>query len=147
IDPKAEIERQRRATQREKENSFAAVAEQFIQRHAKHASTKRKRSIKAVPLLGAAGLSLSLVSAASAEIDQPAVHAQTPKDGMNHETTLCEEEISDVSLGTFYVFDKETVGTIRRTGRLAMGGCGGGCPCVGCGGCESSSSNYEVPTF
>jgi integrase len=33
MDPKVEIERQRRAAQREKENSFAAVAEQFIQRH------------------------------------------------------------------------------------------------------------------
>jgi hypothetical protein len=31
----------------------------------------------------------------------------------NHEITLGEEEISDVSLATFYVFDKENAGTLR----------------------------------
>jgi Chaperone of endosialidase len=38
-------------------------------------------------------------------------------------------EISDVSLGTFYVFDKEKVGTSRRGPKFAGGGCGG----CGCG--------------
>ena len=46
-----------------------------------------------------------------------------------HQVTLCEEEIFDVSLATFYVFDKENAGTFRRGVRLAAGGCGGcGCP-------------------
>ena len=30
---------------------------------------------------------------------------------MHHEITLEEEEISDVTLGTFYLFDKEDAGT------------------------------------
>jgi hypothetical protein len=51
----------------------------------------------------------------------------TPKTGMRHEITLCEEEISDVSLATFYVFDNERAGTSRRGLKLAQGGgCGGG---------------------
>ena len=48
----------------------------------------------------------------------------------NNRVTLCEEEIFDVSLATFYVFDKENAGTFRRGVRLAAGG---GCGC-GCGG-------------
>ncbi len=45
--------------------------------------------------------------------------------------TLNEEEISDVSLGTFYVFDKENAGAAR--GQFAQRGCGG---CRGCRGCR-----------
>ena len=99
--------------------------------HAKQASTKRKRSINAVPVLSAAGLSLSLASGASTAIGGPA-DMPTPKTGMSHEITLCEEEISDVSLATFYVFDNENAGTFRRRIKLAQGG---GCGCGGCGGC------------
>jgi hypothetical protein len=98
--------------------------------HAKQASTKRKRSINAVPVLSAAGLSLSLASGASAAIGKPAADVLTPKTEMSHEITLCEEEISDVSLATFYIFDNERVGTSRRGLKLAQG-CGG---CGGCGG-------------
>jgi hypothetical protein len=94
--------------------------------HAKRASTKRKRSINAVPVLSAAGLSLSLASGASAAIARPA-DVLTPKTGMSHEITLCEEEISDVSLATFYIFDNERAGTSRRGLKLAQG-------CGGCGG-------------
>ena len=75
--------------------------------HAKQAWTKRKRSINAVPVLSAAGLSLSLASGASAAISRPAADMPAPKTGISHEITLCEEEISDVSLATFYVFDNE----------------------------------------
>src|SRR6266446_4275315 len=55
--------------------------------------------------------------------------------------TLSEEEIADVSLGTFYVFDKENAGTPRLGEKFARGcgrGCGGrGCGCRGCGrGCR-----------
>ena len=92
--------------------------------HAKQASTKRKRSINAVPVLSAAGLSLSLASGASAAIGRPAADMLTPKTGMSHEITLCEEEISDVSLATFYIFDNESAGTFRRGLKLAQGGCG-----------------------
>ena len=48
----------------------------------------------------------------------------TRNTGVSHQVTLCEEEIFDVSLATFYVFDKENAGTFRRGVRLAAGGCG-----------------------
>jgi hypothetical protein len=84
-------------------------------------------------VLSAAGLSLSLASGASAAIARPA-DVLTPKTGMSHEITLCEEEISDVSLATFYIFDNERAGTSRRGLKLAQG-CGGvGGRSGGCGG-------------
>ena len=102
--------------------------------HAKQDS-KRKRRSKAVPLLGAAGLSLSLASGASATTTaDPAADRLTRNTGVSHEITLYEEEISDVSLATFYVLDKENAGTLRPGVQLAMRGCGG---CRGCGrGCR-----------
>jgi hypothetical protein len=116
--------------------------------HAKQASSKRKRSINAVPALSAAvGLSLSLASGASAAIGRPAADALTPKTGMSHEITLCEEEISDVSLATFYIFDNERAGTSRRGARLAQGsgGCGIGMVVGSDEGCSScSTSTYSV---
>jgi len=106
---------------------------------AKHTS-KRRRQSKAVPVLGAAGL-LSLAGGAYAATE-PA--ADLPLQGIasGHEITLGEEEISDVSLGTFYVFDKEDASTPQLGEKLAYRGCGGrGCGARGCargcgvGGC------------
>ena len=91
---------------------------------AKQAS-KRKRRGKAVPVLGAAGLSLSLASGASAATSGSTADMLTRNTGVSHQITLCEEEIFDVSSATFYVFDKENAGTFRRGVRLAAGGCGG----------------------
>jgi hypothetical protein len=48
-----------------------------------------------------------------------------------HEIFLGDEEISDVSLSTFYVFDKENA-KLQLGEKLAWRGCGG-CPCGGCG--------------
>ena len=59
-------------------------------------------------------VSLSLVSGLSAAIAAPAEDIQTQNTGMSHEITLCEEEVSDVSLATFYVIDNENAGTFRR---------------------------------
>ena len=56
-------------------------------------------------------------SAAGAQI----ADALTHKAVVNHEITLGEEEIADVSLATFYVFDKENAGPSRRSERLACG--------------------------
>jgi hypothetical protein len=92
--------------------------------HAKQAS-KRKRRGKAIPVLGAAGLSLSLVSGASAA-SGPVADMLTRNTGVNHQITLCEEEISDVSLATFHVFDNENAGAFRRGVNFAGGGCGCG---------------------
>ncbi len=52
----------------------------------------------------------------------------------NCEIELGEEEIADVSLATFYVFDAENAAAPARGQRLVPGGCGGGCACSrGCG--------------
>src|SRR6476659_816826 len=75
---------------------------------------------KVVPVLGAAGLSLSLVGGASAAGAQVA-DGPTHKAVVSHEITLGEEEIADVSLATFYVFDKENAGPSRHSERLACG--------------------------
>src|SRR4029077_13091121 len=91
---------------------------------------KRKQRACAVPLLSAAGLSLSLASGASAATEVP---MPTQNTAANHEITLGEEEIADVSLATFYVFDKENPRTFSPGVRLAgHGGCG--CGCGGGGG-------------
>jgi hypothetical protein len=109
-------------------------------------TSKRKRRNEAVPVLGAVGVSLSLAASASAAPAVPA--ADTPsRTVVPPQITLNEEEISDVSLGTFYVFDKENAG-IARGQQLAQRGCrcggcrgcrgcgrGCGCRCGGCGGC------------
>ena len=87
--------------------------------HAKQAS-KRKRRSKAVPILGAAGL-LSLASGAVAQAAGPAANLPTRTIEPSHELTLGEEEVFDVSLATFYVFDRENAPGFR----LVRGGCGG----------------------
>ena len=102
-------------------------------------SSKSKRRGKALPTLGFAGVSLSMASGACASTSDAS--ANTPPTSQSHEIFLGEEEISDVSLATFYVFDKENAGPppLAQHQRLAFGGCRGcgGCGCgghVGCGG-------------
>ena len=89
-------------------------------------SAQRKRRSKVVPALGAAGLSLSLASSASAAIGGMNGAGSAPVSKQ-----VYEEEISDVSLATFHVFDRENAGTHGGRARLAMGAGG----CAGCGGC------------
>jgi hypothetical protein len=107
---------------------------------AKQAS-KRKRRSGALPVLGAAGLSLTLTGGTSAVAEAPAAHMLSPSQAVNHEITLREEEVADVSLATFYVFDKEHRAPFRPGARLAMGACGGGCGC-GCSGCGCWTGTY-----
>jgi hypothetical protein len=108
-------------------------------------ASKRNRRSKAVPVLGAAGLSLSLASGASASTSGAAADVSPQNTSPNHQIFLGEEEISDVSLSTFYVFDKENAAQ-PRVGEKVAWGCGcrgcrcGGCRCGwrgcwGCGGC------------
>ena len=78
---------------------------------------------KLAPALGAAGLSLSLAGGVSAASAAPTADIQTQNTKMSHEIALYEEEISGVSLGTFYALDKEKIGTFRRGLKLAQGGC------------------------
>jgi len=70
-------------------------------------TSKRKRRSKALPVLGAAGCRLSLAGSASAVPGGPAVNLPTSGNGDGKQVFLGEEEILDVSLATFYVFDKE----------------------------------------
>jgi hypothetical protein len=99
--------------------------------------SKSKR--KAVPVMGAAGLfSLAGVGAAAASTSGPVADVPLQKITPSHEIMLGEEEISDVSLATFYVIDKENARAAESGVKLAWWrGCGrcGGCGCRGCGGC------------
>jgi hypothetical protein len=119
-------------------------------------ASKRKRLNKAIPAVGIAGVSLAMAGGASAATAPATANLPLQNIPLNHEITLGDEEISDVSLGTFYVFDKEDVdlsknvqeargggghggghgGGGRGCGRGGGGrGCGGrGCGGRGCGG-------------
>ena len=111
------------------------------------AASKRKRR-KAMPVLGAAGLSLTLASGASAAIDRPTADMTAARAPVTQAITLAEEDISGVSLATFHVFDKENAPKPQRGPRFAMaaGGCAG-CGCGGCGcGC-GTGIYYTSPAF
>jgi hypothetical protein len=76
---------------------------------------------KSIPILGVAGLSLTLTSGVSAAAG-PTPHAPARNAAVSQEMPLGEEEISDVSLATFHIFDKES-----EAGKRLACGCGGGC--------------------
>ena len=95
---------------------------------AKQAS-KRKRRSKALPVLGAAGL-LSLAGGGAATQAAPAADIPARHIEPSHEFTLSEEEVSDVSLATFYVFDKERAAPPAFTLARACGRCGGCARCA-----------------
>jgi len=101
--------------------------------------SKRKRLTKAaaVPALGAAGLGLSLVGSASASALATADLPQSLSTTSNQSLVLREEEITDVSLATFHVFDKEN--GPRGFTQVAMGG---GCGCGGGRGCSCAYRSY-----
>ena len=84
---------------------------------AKQASKRKQRS-KILPVLGAAGLSLSLTSGAAAATGGTA-DMPTLNTGASQGITLGDEEIADVSLATFYVYDRENAGTSGPSVRLA----------------------------
>ena len=100
--------------------------------------SKRKRRRIGLPTLGAAGVSLVMVGGAAA--NAPTANVPSLQDtSLRPAITLDEEEIADVSLGTFYVFDKENKSRLGQGIRLAArggGGCGrcGGCAAARCGG-------------
>ena len=74
-------------------------------------ASKRTTRKEVVPVMGAVGVSLLAGSASAATAVPP---ENTPwRETGTPQITLNEEEIADVSLGTFYVFDKENAGTPR----------------------------------
>ena len=103
-----------------------------------HAKPSKQRT-KVIPVLGAAGLSLSLAGEAPAATGGLAAHLVTPNNEARHELALGEEEIFDVTLATFYVVNKESSG-FRPGRRFAMGG-GGGCGC--CAGCAAATGQLR----
>ncbi len=114
--------------------------------HTKQAS-KRKRSRKAVPALSAAGLALSLAGGASAAVGVPTTDTPARQTETSQQIALAEEEVCDVSLGTYYVFDKEHGEAARPRVRFAMAAGGCGCSgCSGCGGCWTGTY-YENSVF
>lgn len=126
----------------------------------KQAST-RKRITKAaaVPALGAAGLGLSLAGSASASTLPTADVSQSLDNLANQRFVLGEEEIADVSLATFHLFDKETGkggGAQQMAWGYRCGGCRGcgcrgcgcrACRCGGCGGCAGCCASWGVCRF
>jgi hypothetical protein len=122
------------------------------------AKRKRNANIAAVTTLGAAGLGLSLAgSAASATPTADIPQSQnTPP---NQRFVLGDEEMADVSLATFHLFDREYVGDLQQGNlqqlavvvvRRGCGGCRacracGGCAwrgCAGCGGCGGCCARW-----
>src|SRR4051812_13926967 len=125
-------------------------------------TSKGKRKSEVVPAVGIVGLSLSMAGGASAAAALPVGDLSAQEVALRPEVSaglqLHEEEIADVSLATFYLFDKEEASTTRdgnvqlagwRGCRGCRCGCGGwrywrgcrgcgcrGCGCRGCGGCR-----------
>jgi hypothetical protein len=96
-------------------------------------SSKINSGKRAAPALGIAGVSLAMAGGASASTAGSAVDVPVQNTATHHELFLGEEEISDVSLSTFYVFDKENEATPRAGLKTAAWGCRcGGCRCGGC---------------
>jgi len=102
-------------------------------------ASKGKRARTALPVWGAAGMSLAMTGGAAAAVaptaNGPSHHAALPA------IALGEEEISDVSLATFYVYDSE-IAKLPLSEQLHLaarcGGCRGGggrgCAARGCAG-------------
>lgn len=109
-------------------------------------AAKRKRRSRAMPALGAAGLSLTLATGASAGVDPQVMDVPTGATAKHH-VAMTDEEVCDVSLSTFYLFDKENGAAPRSRLRFALaGGCG--CGCNGCGGCGCwTGTYYTSPVF
>ena len=93
----------------------------------------RRRGVAALGVAGALSLVSGVCGACGASAATP------PAGNMQNSARalLAEEEISDVSLATFHVFDHENVGTHHSGVQLAYRGCGGCRGCRGCGrGCD-----------
>jgi hypothetical protein len=68
-------------------------------------NSKRKRRSKAVPVLGAAGLSLLLASEASLASTLPPLDTMMRNAAVSHEITLHDEEVCDSRTARFYLLN------------------------------------------
>ena len=114
-------------------------------------AAKEKRTTKAatVTTLGAAGLGLSLVGSASASTMPTADIPQSGNISPDQRFVLGEEEMADVSLATFHLFDKENGKSAVqqmawgcRCGACRACGAWRGCRCGGCGGCGGCCARW-----
>ena len=120
-----------------------------VKQAAKHARTTNAAAVTA---LGAAGLGLSLAGSASASTIPTADIPQSDNISPNQRFVLGEEEMADVSLATFHLFDKENAGSnVQLAVVVVRRGCGGcracrGCGvvrgCGGCGGCGGCCARW-----
>jgi len=85
----------------------------------KAAKSEKKRRGKIIPAVGVGLMTLTSTACASMR----AADANTEVRSTN--VLMAEEEVSDVSLATFHVFDKE--GPVRLAAGHGCGGGGGGC--------------------
>jgi hypothetical protein len=101
---------------------------------AKKQDLKRKRSRKALPAWGAAGMSLAMAGGASAAV-VPIEKGSSPPP-LPPVFTLGDEELSDISLSKFFVYDRESTASSRLGEKYAQRRCGGcrGCAVARCGG-------------
>ena len=83
---------------------------------------QRKRRTNAVPTLGAAGLSLSLASGPAAAIG--GVNPDLATSAPIAQQVIDENEIFEVSLATFRVFDRESADAPRTRPTIVGAGCG-----------------------
>ena len=97
----------------------------------KQASKKKRVTRTAVPALGAAGLTFSLAGSAYAAAVPTGDVQQGRSFAPGMMITLGEEELADVSLATFHLFDDEEFGSGVQLAQRGCGRCGG---CRGCGG-------------
>src|ERR1700733_12016979 len=108
---------------------------------------------KAVSVRGTAGVSWAASTGGSPADIPPASLASPPAgpvaDILWQNTApfqipfLHEEEISDVSLATFHLFDKDDLGNSQSGIQLAFRGCGGGCGCHGGGGFHGCGGGFR----
>jgi hypothetical protein len=98
-------------------------------------ASRSKRSGKAVSVLGLAGVSLAASTGGSPASMPPQDAAPFQALTFGQSVTLDDEEISDVTLATFHLFDKDAAGALPSAVQVAAhGGCGCGHGCGGCGG-------------
>ena len=114
-------------------------------------NSRRNNRKRAAPALGIAGVSLAMASGAAASTAGSAVDVPVQNTATHHELFLGEEEISDVSLSTFYVFDRENDATLKDVKTAYWRGCRCGCAgrcrcgwraCGGCGGCGGCCARW-----
>src|SRR4029077_577549 len=95
--------------------------------------------------VGAVGASMALAGGSYATGGIGATsEASSANDGLGPQIYLNDEEITDVNLGTFFVFDRENLKTVGE--QFAQRGCRGGagrCAVAGCRGCAGGRGGAD----